>query len=68
MFWYSENPNLCPVLDRLLEAAQNSRDVQKFAESRFVGFEELIENIGEGSLEKAVREFLEKFGSKLPIN
>jgi DNA phosphorothioation-dependent restriction protein DptG len=64
----SENPSLKPVLDKLLENARNSEAVRKFAESRFEGLEELIDSMGEGSLEKVVREFREKYGSKLPIN
>ncbi|MGD0292944.1 MAG: hypothetical protein ABSB30_03745 [Terracidiphilus sp.] len=64
----SENPQIKPTLDKILEKARKSEDVQKFLESRFEGLEELISSMGEGTLEKAVREFQEKFGSKLPIN
>jgi exonuclease VII small subunit len=41
---------------------------QKFVESRFESLEELINSMGEGNLERSVREFQERFGSKLPIN
>jgi regulator of sigma D len=64
----SENPSMKPVLDKLLENARNSEAVREFAESRFEGLEELINNMGEETLEKAIRVFQEKHGSKLPIN
>jgi hypothetical protein len=64
----SQNPQMGTTLDTLLENARKSEVVRKFAESRFEAFEELIANIGEGSLEKLAREFQEKYGSKLPIN
>lgn len=63
-----ENPHMKTALDKILENARNSQEVQKFLESRFAGFEELINSMGEGTLEKTIREFQEKFGSKLPIN
>jgi hypothetical protein len=56
------------TLDKLIENARKSPAVQKFLESRFEGLEELINNMGEGTLEKVVREFLEKAGSKFPIH
>ena len=64
----SENPQAKTTLDTLLEKARKSEDVQKFVETRFEDFEELISSMGEGTFQKAVREFQEKFGSKLPIN
>ena len=64
----SENPQMETALDKLIESARSSLATQKFLESRFEGFEELINNIGEGTLEKAIREFLEKAGTRFPIN
>jgi hypothetical protein len=64
----SENPHMGKALDTLLENAWNSEDVRKFAASRFEGFEELIDTIGEGTLEKLVQEFQERVGSKFPTN
>jgi hypothetical protein len=64
----SENAQAKTTLDTLLENARKSQDVRKFVETRFEGFEELINSMGEGTLEKAIREFQEKFGSKSPIN
>jgi hypothetical protein len=64
----SESPQLEATLDKLIENARHSEAVQKFAASRFAGFEELINNIGEGTVEKAIREFQERAGSKFPIH
>jgi len=64
----SESPQIETALDKLIENARNSEATQKFLESRFAGFQELIDSLGEGTLEKAIREFLEKGGSELPIN
>lgn len=64
----SENPQLETVLDKMLENGRNSETIRKYAESRFEGFEELINKVGEGTLEKAIREFQEKVGSDFPIN
>jgi hypothetical protein len=64
----SQNPQMETTLDALLENTRKSEDVRKFVESRFEGLEELINSMGEGNLEKSVREFQERFGSKLPIN
>jgi hypothetical protein len=55
-----ENPKIAPVLDKILENARKSEEVHKFLESRFEGLEEMINNMGEGTLEKAVREFQKK--------
>jgi hypothetical protein len=63
-----ENPQMETTLDTLLENARKSEAVQKFLESRFEGFEEVINSTGEGTLEKVVREFQEKSGSKFPTN
>ena len=63
-----QNPQLKTVLDKLLENARKSPEVQRFAESRFAGFEEVIGSTGEGTLEKVIREFQEKAGSKYPIH
>ena len=64
----SESPQIEKALDKLIENARNAEATQKFLESRFAGFEEVINNMGEGTLEKAIREFLEKAGTKFPIN
>ena len=64
----SENLEAKTTLDTLLGNARKDESVRRFWESRFEGFEELINSMGEGTLEKAVREFQEKFDSKLPIN
>ncbi len=63
-----ESPQIETALDKLIENARNSETTQKFLESRFAGFEELISKVGEGTLEKAIREFQEKAGTKFPIN
>ena len=64
----SENPGLEKVLDRLLEKCRTSPDIQTSVDNHFEGFEELINSTGEGTLEKAIREFQEKSGSKLPVH
>ncbi|HEX5282650.1 MAG TPA: hypothetical protein VFW30_00905 [Bryocella sp.] len=64
----SENPALETVLDRLLEKSRNSPDIQTRVDNHFAGFEGLINSTGEGSLQKAIREFQERSGSQLPVH
>jgi len=63
-----ENQEMAPVLDRLLDACRKSGSVDTLLDHQFSEFEEMIEHIGEGSLEKVIREFQERFGSKFPIH
>jgi hypothetical protein len=61
-------PQMESALNELVESCRKSEEVDKRLGIHFAGFEGMIENIGEDSLEKLVREFQEKFGSKLPIH
>lgn len=67
-FIRNQSPQLETTLDKILESARKSEAVQKVLETQLEGFEALINNIGEGTLEKEVREFQEKFGSKHQIH
>jgi len=63
-----QNPPLKTALGTMIENARKSPEIQKFAESRFAGFQELIDSTGEGTLQKAIREFLEKAGPDFPTH
>jgi hypothetical protein len=63
-----KEPEVGKVLESSLENARNSPAIQNFLESRFAALEEMIRSMGEGTLEKALREFQERAGSKYPIN
>ncbi len=63
-----ENPQIETTLDKLLAAARRSETARKRVDAHLSGFEELLKTLGEGSLEKALREIQEKHGAKFPIN
>lgn len=56
-----ENPQIGPVLDEILEATRKTPTLKKNQDDQFSKIEEILNSLGEGVEEKAVRELLEKW-------
>jgi len=64
----TENPQVGPLLDKLMESGRNSEATDKVLADHFEGFEEVIQKAGPDSVEKLALEVLEKLAAKGPIN
>jgi hypothetical protein len=60
----TENPQVGPALDKMLDSCKNSAATDKVVANHFEGFEEVIEKAGPDSLEKLAG----RLAAKGPIN